>query len=136
MSIGNWTPEGESAKQALEINDEQLQQFIAFSERDELEALAELVDDQTQQVQSGLMRLGKEPWMQAAASLNEQEIIHLIRFFTKAESLLAGWEGGNESPVIWLAKGLRAQGGKLEKDLLLWIRNNSDNRFLPYGSVL
>lgn len=136
MSIGSWSPEGETAKQNLQIEPAMLQRFIRCSAAGELDQLDSVLDQQTVDIQSALMRLGREPWMKAAESLEADDILHLIRFFTVAENSLPGWEAGAESPVIWLAKSLRARGEKLDKDLLLWIREHSDNRYLPYGSVL
>jgi hypothetical protein len=48
---------------------------------------------------------------------------------------LPGWEAGAESPVIPLAKILRQRGTRLEKTLLAWLREVSDNRYLPYGPL-
>ena len=61
-------------------------------------------------------------------------IASLIRFFAVAENL-PGWEAGAESPVIPLAKVLRKRGVRLDKELLQWIREVNENRFLPYGPL-
>lgn len=135
MSLGSWSPDAENAKSSLRIEAETMQAFIAYSRNDQLAQIDQLLAADQQQILSGLMQLEREQWMQFAKTLEDEEIIHLIRFFTVAEQL-PGWQSGDKSPVIGLAKTLRQRGKKLERELLLWIREHSDNRFLPYGSVL
>ena len=62
-------------------------------------------------------------------------LIALIRFFTLAEQELPGWEAGSKSPAIACARELRLRG-RYPADLTAWIRDHTDNRFLPYGSLL
>ncbi len=64
-----------------------------------------------------------------------EQLLHLVRFFTLAEMQLSGWEAGAESPVIWIVKTLRRRKSPPSKDLLLWIKANSDNRFIPNGAL-
>lgn len=74
-------------------------------------------------------------WANAARALDDQRIVALIRFFTRGERAHAGWKGGDRSPVIALAAELKRRG-TFPSDLTRWIRANSDNRFLPYGSLM
>ena len=80
------------------------------------------------------MHLDASHWDQVAASHSDDDLLHLIRFFTLAENL-PGWEAGETSPVIPLAKTLRQRGMKLDKELLRWIRSVNNNRYLPYGPL-
>ena len=80
------------------------------------------------------MRLDSADWQAAAVDLSDAQLLCLIRFLCVAENL-AGWEAGEHSPVITLARALRVRGTRLDKDLLRWIRSVSDNRFLPYGPL-
>jgi hypothetical protein len=66
--------------------------------------------------------------------LGDGEIEALIRFFTLAEARLPNWEAGAQSPVIPLAAVLR-QRGAWPPALSRWIRAESRNRFLPWGSL-
>jgi hypothetical protein len=136
MTTGSWSPQGEQNKQAIEIKPEWLQQFIQISENNQLDNIASLIEPSDQTRMAGLMRLESEAWMQAAQSLKDEEIIHLVHFFTVAEMQLPDWNSGDKSPVIWLAKVLKQRNKRLNKEQLLWIRENSNNRFLPYGSIL
>lgn len=73
-------------------------------------------------------------WSSAAAELDSNELIALVRLYTLAERL-PGWEAGARSPVISLARELK-QRGDYPDDLTAWIKGNTDNRFLPYGSLM
>jgi hypothetical protein len=81
------------------------------------------------------MRLDFQQWENAAADIDSQTLIALIRFFTIAEQQLSGWEGQEKSTVIYLNKLLKLRKEPLDKDTLLWIRANSNNRFLPNGAL-
>ena len=48
---------------------------------------------------------------------------------------LPGWDGGVRSPVIYLVK-LMKERGLFTPELRKWIKKNTDNRYLPNGSVL
>ena len=83
---------------------------------------------------AALMKQEESAW-QVADQLETDEIVALVRFFTLAEQQLPGWDGGKQSPVIPLVRILRARDafpGELRK----WIKANTDNRWLPYGSAL
>ena len=68
-------------------------------------------------------------------SFPDDVIIDLIKFFTVAEMTFSGWKAGKKSPVIYLVKILKGRAVFCD-ELRKWIKNNSDNRYLPYGSVL
>ena len=133
MTIGSWTPEKE--KDTLTIDSQWLQRCIAISREDQLEALPAPFTSDEQQRYSVFMRVSQEHWQAAAEELSNDDIIALIRFFTRAETLISGWDAGKESPAIWLNKVLRKRGEKLDREMLLWIRNNTDNRFIPNGGL-
>lgn len=134
MTLGSWDPESEQTSIAFEISLDVLRDFIALVDNGQLEQLAEQLSPSIQQQQAPLMKLNQQPWNQLSDQLSSADLLSLIRFFTLAEQL-PGWQAGDSSPVIWLTKLLKQRGEKLDKDLLLWIRSNSDNRFLPYGSL-
>lgn len=74
-------------------------------------------------------------WLEEAGQWSNAQLWALIRFFTLAEVQLQGWQGGAGSPVIPLAKSLRLRKAPLAREQLLWIRQHSDNRYLPYGPL-
>jgi len=132
MSLGSWDPNAESAAQHIEPA--LLSRFIGYSRDHQLSHLEQLITGDENQVLARLMQLEQSAWLAAAQSQTDDELLHLIRFFTMAENL-PGWEAGPKSPVIALAKTLRKRGVRLDKALLQWLREVSDNRFLPYGPL-
>lgn len=82
-----------------------------------------------------LVRQGDVDWRQLAADLSDSQIESLIRLFTLGEPRFPGWESGPRSPVIPLVAELK-QRGSYPQSLTAWIKEHSDNRFLPYGSLL
>ena len=130
MSVQSWSP------QSTVIEESFLRRCIKIAAQEQLEEVAQFLSAAEQQEQAGLMRLGPEAWEKAVTKFTDAEILHMIRFFTVAEMQLPGWQAGPKSPVIGLARVLRSRGCKLERELLLWIRSRSSNRYLPYGPVV
>ncbi|WP_237066740.1 hypothetical protein [Microbulbifer guangxiensis] len=131
MSVGAWEPEQPNPTQP-EIDRERLQRFIASvaTGQIQLEKLSE--EDRTA---SQLIRLPAQHWLEESEHWEAEEIWQLIRFFTLAEAQLPGWDAAAESAVIPLARALRRRQQPLSKEQLLWIRQHSDNRYLPYGPL-
>ena len=82
-----------------------------------------------------LVRHGDVDWRALAANLSDVEVEALIRLFTLAEAAFPAWESGPRSPVIPLVAEMK-QRGCYPQALTAWIKSNTDNRFLPYGSLL
>ncbi|NQX89531.1 MAG: hypothetical protein HRT77_12800 [Halioglobus sp.] len=134
MTPESWDPRTESSDATLVSEPGLLQRLIDFDRQDQLAQLDPLLgDDETQRL-AGLMKIDHSVWRNIAETLDDDELTHLIRFFAIAEKL-PGWEAGAESPVIPLAKVLRTRGVRLDKTLLTWLREFSENRFLPYGPL-
>ena len=134
MSIGSWDPAADAAAHNIAIDSIALQHFIELSKSDQLEQIEQFFQGDESQEFAGLMLLDPAPWLATADSLADEDILHLIRFFAVAENL-PGWEAGQTSPVIPLAKTLRKRGVRLDKELLKWLRSVNDNRYLPYGPL-
>ena len=81
-----------------------------------------------------LMRCALSEWTTLAGGLDTTRLVDLIRLFTLAEAL-PGWQARERSPVIAFMAELRARNA-VPEDLGAWIRAHSDNRFLPWGSLL
>ena len=134
MSIGSWDPAAESAAYHQQIEPDTLDRFIGYSREEHLAELEQLIAGDESQALAGLMQIEHSAWLEAAENRPEEDLVHLIRFFAVAEKL-PGWEAGAKSPVIPLARVLRNRGQRLDKSLLQWLRDVSDNRFLPYGPL-
>ncbi len=132
MSIGSWNPDTPAIN--TDIDNTWLARFITWADQDQLQKLDELMTEQEQQSLAGLMQLEQAEWLQVAEQYSDEQLQSLTRFFTIAENL-PGWSSGERSPVIALARILRKRGHKLDREMLLWIREFSDNRFLPYGPL-
>jgi hypothetical protein len=131
MAVGSWDPSGGST---ADIDDAHLRAFIDLSRTEQLgELIGQLSPEHTAALPN-LMQLDGSVWTNAATQLTDEDLLHLIRFFTVAENM-PGCDAGEKSPVIPLAKLLRKRGQKLDKDLLQWIRQASKNRYLPYGPL-
>ncbi len=135
MSIGNWDPELEQSQSSTTISMDDLQRFIGLSESEQLGDLSTLLSSQEKQQQLELMTLDKEQWFEAAGVLTDEQLQHLMRFFTVAEKL-PGWEAEGKSPVIWLGKILKKRGTGINRELVLWIKAHSNNQYLPHGPLL
>ena len=125
-----WEP-----RRAVSLDLAQLERFITLvrdGHLDDLDAHMRTPDVEA----GGLMHLPDDVWAEflAAAALDDASLVDLLRFFTVAEMQLRGWKCGATSPVIPIARALRARGA-WRPELARWIRERSDNRFLPYGSI-
>lgn len=111
-----------------------LRHFVQLMQTADAADLPAALSEEEAEAHAPLMKQPNEAWA-VAESLGDDEIETLIRFFTLAEQQLPGWDGGKQSPVIPLVKILRGRDAFGEA-LRKWIKANTDNRFLPYGSAL
>lgn len=134
MSVGAWEPDNDDREELprREIDSALLDKLIAAMETDP-ESVSALDQELTQA--NWLAGLPAQQWLAEAERLDSNQVWALIQFFTKAEMQLPDWQGGAESPVIPLAKSLRRRKSPLSREQLLWIRQHSDNRYLPYGPL-
>ncbi len=131
MSIEVWDPKGGKEVRSIDIG--LLRKFVEI-------AAAEASVTSSQLQSSGL---DAETWVmnqeiaawESAQDLSADELVALIRFFTLVEQNVAGWESGKKSPVIALVKLLKSRD-EFTPELRKWIKANTDNRYLPYGSAL
>lgn len=131
MSVENWDPR---ASASARLTAPMLAQLLAAAER--LDEPRFGLDSEAAAALAPLARQGDGvDWAEAGSSLDDAQLIALIRLFARAESALAGWESGDASPVIPLARELKRRG-RYPGDLTAWIRAHSDNRFLPYGNLM
>jgi len=132
VSIGTWEP---GNKQSVEpVEHDKLKELISLYRQADPERLADVLSPALIQSDAGLMKLDEASW-QNCQVLTDDEFEPLVRFFTLAEMQLPGWDGGVRSPVIYLVK-LMKERGLFTPELRKWIKKNTDNRYLPNGSVL
>lgn len=134
MALGSWNPtEGESL--SYRIDPDILASCCDFAASERWANLASW-EQQLPAEASQMMKLSAAEWKPVLETLDEQSLIALTRFFTVAEQQLPHWHGGDKSPVIWISRLLKQRGTPLSRDMVLWIKGNSDNRFLPNGPIL
>ena len=130
MTVGVWEPSKSSSFFSLEL----VRELLGDISNIDLEAIADAMGEDFVNSNSKLMTLTWESW-KAVDVLSDEDLEKLIRFFTLAEMQLQGWKGGNQNPVIYLVRILKSRDAFLP-ELRKWIKKNTDNRYLPYGSAL
>lgn len=111
-----------------------LERFIEILRQAGDDELASVMDSEEIRANAGLMQLPRAAW-QIAETFDDESLVQLVRFFTLAEMQLDGWDAGKRSPVIYLVRILKARDA-FDEELRRWIKSNTDNRYLPYGSAL
>ena len=130
MSVGLWDPDGDKqSEMAFEAG--VIDSFLTLSSNESL-TLEDLEKAGVASRQT-VMKLGADAW-QVAEDRSVADLNNLIRVFTLIEAL-PGWDAGSKSPVIALVKILKTRG-QFDPELRKWIKSNTDNRYLPYGSAL
>ena len=128
-SVGVWEPRG-----PVRLDTEKLHHLVHTMAEADPDDLAKSFSPEEIRNEAGLMQQSEDAW-QVASSLEDADIETLIRFFTLAEMQFPGWEAGKHSPVIYLVRILKHRGS-FTPALRKWIKANTDNRYLPYGSAL
>lgn len=135
MTIESWNPASEADNSSYKIENALLLRFIEISKQENWQELTTLLTSEEIDTHRQIMKQNKDAWFAATENLDEEQIVNLVKFFTEAEMQINGWEAGAESPVIWLVKVLRRRKCAPNKDLLLWIKTHSTNRFIPNGAL-
>ncbi len=135
MSVESWDPNATTQTKSYRLENEVLLNIISQRQNSPDRPIADYFNEQELQNHSAMMKLDKENWLKAIADLEEAQLLYLIEFLTLAEKQNSKWQAGADSPVIYIVKFMRQNKMPLSKDKLLWIKANSDNRFLPNGPL-
>ena len=98
--------------------------------------LTKVVTGAVQKQAQGWLKLPEKEWQPLLQSLNKDELFPLAAFFTLAEKQLNGWQCGDSNPAIWIFRYLRSAQALPDKEHIRALKQLTDNRFIPYGSVL
>ena len=131
MSVSSWEP----SQQTVKLTQEQLQQLLALS-TEQIEAIDLHVDTRLEDSIRGVMQQDLFFWQQQLIDLSNQELCKLMQVFTTCEQLLDDCHAGDRSPVIYIGKILKAHKAFPDQNFVRWIKQHSDNRFLPHGPLL
>ncbi len=124
--VGSWEPD---APELSEVHRKMLGVAIQAIDQPQLGLSAV-----QQEVIRQAVRASAESWTKFAQEQSSDAIASWIRALTRAEMVLEGLELGARSPVIALTRLLKRRGDYPD-DLTAWVKANTDNRFLPYGSL-
>ena len=132
MSVGMWKPGGGDESRVVDVA--LLDRFSQLANGPSDAVDASMLDAAELAYENWVMTAGPTAW-EAARALDSDTAISLVRLFTLVEDQVSGWEAGDKSPVIPLVRILKERGD-FEVDLRKWIKTNTKNRYLPYGSAL
>lgn len=133
--INTWQPQKETTSDiSLEVLERFAEYGLAILQEETL--LNKVVSKEHQSIANQWLNLTEEQWQQAIANLPIELLYPLAAFFTLAEMQLPGWQCGAKNPAIWIFRWLRAQQQQPSKEQVQVLKKMTDNRFIPYGSVL
>ena len=128
-STGTWDPSAPAAPAGADL----AQAAQLWSEHGD--ACIALLPDGLRQTLRNAMQLPRGALEPAIETFDAATLEALVRLFTCIEAE-PGFEAGARSPVIPLARRLRPlMTPDHFSDLVRWIRDRSDNRFIPHGSL-
>ncbi len=137
MSIETWDPSQTEleGKDTPIISSELLIRFIQLMQNEPTPDFKKALTEEELAAHS-MLKASEDEWNHAFDPLDNESLLSLLKFFTLIEEQIDNWKAGPLSPVIIINKTLRKRGEPLSKEILLWIRQNSSNRFIPNGAVL
>lgn len=134
--INEWQPVNTSTVAQIDL--QLLQTFAHLGEQAQngSQALVEQVSAEQQQQAAAWLQLQEEDWQPALQQLPPQQLFPLALFYTLAEQQLSGWQCGKRNPAIWIFRWLRQHNQLPDKEAIRQLKKLTDNRYIPYGSVL
>ena len=94
------------------------------------------IDDSELASARSWIQLSEAAWQESTQQLTDQERLQLATFYTVAEVKLSGSQARDKNPAIWIFRYLKKNGQLPEKEFIKALKSQTDNRFIPYGSVL
>lgn len=133
--INEWSPDH---SQPGAIDNTLVKQFIALADaiKQDADAVRQEIGEQSLQQAQRWLKLDESQWQTVISALEEKDLFPLAEFFTIAENAFPGWQCGARNPAIWIFRYLKEQKKLPEKSLIRALKAQTDNRFIPYGSVL
>src|SRR5690554_5357964 len=82
------------------------------------------------------VRPSENEWQNTLNDLSTERFFPLASVFTLAEMRFSGSQCGDSNAAIWIFRWLRSNKQQPEKEAIKKLKQLTDNRFIPYGSVL
>lgn len=82
------------------------------------------------------IQFSEDQWRPSVEQLEPEQRLNLATFYVIAEGKLSGWEARDKNPAIWIYRYLKKTKQLPEKEIIKALKSKTDNRFIPYGSVL
>jgi len=129
MSIGSWEP-----TQSISLNQADLEQLLALTDGQILDIQNQFDSAFFNRIKP-LMKQNLTFWKTNIDSLNEIQLSQLMKVFTLLEVKVDDFACLDKSPVIWIGKILKSRKAFPEKHIIDWLKANTDNKFIPHGSL-
>lgn len=128
--IHEWKP---AVAKPQQIDPGLLQKFAQINHQQPLNTA---IDPADQEQARSWLKLSEQEWSAVLTQLEPHTLFPLAVFFTLAEQQLSGWQCGARNPAIWIFRWLRQHDQLPDKEQIRQLKKMTDNRFIPYGSVL
>ena len=129
MSIGSWEP-----SQSISLNQADLDQLLTLTDEQILDIQNQFDSAFFNRIKP-LMKQKLAFWKEQVSALNDAQLTQLMKVFTLLENNVDDFACLDLSPVIWIGKILKSRKAFPEKSVIDWIKSNTDNKFLPHGSL-
>ncbi|MDF1764634.1 MAG: hypothetical protein P1U57_14635 [Oleibacter sp.] len=96
----------------------------------------QLTDDAVIKQAKSWIALSESDWQPILADMSADELIGLAFFYTRAEMCLQGFDSLASNPAIWVFRELKQSGRLPDKAVIRALKAETNNRFIPYGSVV
>jgi len=133
--ITEWVP---AASSNSAVDPQLLSRMAELTEtlKTDASAVREALGEKTLNDVQSWLKLPETAWQPVIEGLAEKELFPLAIFFTLGEVKFSGWQCGSSNPAIWLFRYMKGKGLLPPKDQIRELKSWTDNRFIPYGSVL
>jgi hypothetical protein len=131
--IGLWQPAKTNPIDTTLLEELSALGALAFTQNIDLNAA---LSSHAQQQAQAWLKLNEEDWQASLENLDLGALFPLAVFFTLAEMQLSGYQCGARNPAIWCFRWLRKHQAQPAKEQIQQLKKLTDNRFIPYGSVL
>ncbi|BCE02563.1 hypothetical protein [Marinicellulosiphila megalodicopiae] len=129
MSIGSWDP-----SQSIELSHNDLTQLLALTDDQILDIQSQFDHDFFNRIKP-LMKQNLAFWKTNVDHLNDEQLTQLMKVFTLLEVKVDDFACLDKSPVVWIGKLLKSRKAFPEKRIIDWMKANTDNKFIPHGSL-